>query len=171
MKVLVEPHNPLWADMFDAEAKLVTEALGPNARAIHHFGSTAIPTVYAKPIIDLLVEVAEIHEVAAHNPAMASLGYEAMGEFGIPGRRYFRKDEQAGVRTHHVHVFAAGSSEIQRHLTFRDFLRAHPAWAARYSELKRSLAAAFPDSIEKYMDGKDAFIKDVDRIAAEWRRL
>ena len=115
MKVLVEPHNPLWADMFDAEAKLVTEALGPNALAIHHIGSTAIPTIYAKPIIDLLVEVAEIDEVVAHNPAMEALGYEAMGEFRIPGRRCFRKDDEADVRTHHVHVFVAGSSEVQRH--------------------------------------------------------
>lgn len=171
IQVIVEPHDPLWGGMFSAESKRVSEALGPNAIAVHHIGSTAIPTIYAKPIIDLLVEVAEIHEVAAHNPAMESLSYEAMGEFGIPGRRYFRKDDQAGVRTHHVHVFAAGSSEVQRHLAFRDFLLAHPELAQQYSELKRSLATAFPDSMEKYMDGKDAFIKEVDRKAAEWRRV
>lgn len=66
-------------------------------------------------------------------------------------------------------MFAAGSSEVQRHLAFRDFSTAHAEIAVKYSDLKKSLAAAFPDSIEKYMDGKDAFIKEVDRIAAEWR--
>ena len=103
------------------------------------------------------------------NPAMEALGYEACGEFGIPGRRYFRKDDAAAIRTHHVHAFAVGSPEIERHLAFRDFLRAHPTWAEQYSDLKRNLAAAHADSIERYMDGKDAFIQEVDRLAAAWR--
>jgi GrpB-like predicted nucleotidyltransferase (UPF0157 family) len=103
------------------------------------------------------------------NAAMESLGYEAMGEYGIPGRRYFRKSNGEGIRTHHVHAFAAGSAEAERHLAFRDYMIAHPEDARAYSELKRKLAAEHPRNIDGYMDGKDAFIKEMDRRAAEWR--
>lgn len=169
MQVLVVPHNPQWASMFEQESAQLKQALGANVVAIHHIGSTAIPTIYAKAIIDMLVEVDEIQAVDACNSAMESLGYEAMGEFGIPGRRYFRKDNAAKVRTHHIHVFAAGSPEVVRHLAFRDFLLTHPDWAQRYSDLKRQLVAAHPESIEQYMDGKDPFIKEVERLALVWK--
>src|SRR3954463_7125609 len=99
-KVEVVRHDPLWRDAFEAEAKRVAAALGENVVAVQHIGSTAIPNIYAKPIIDLLVEVREIAEVDGRSPAMESLGYEVMGEYGIPGRRYFRKDNREGIRTH-----------------------------------------------------------------------
>jgi GrpB-like predicted nucleotidyltransferase (UPF0157 family) len=168
-KVAVDPHNPRWAEMFAAESTLVAQALGPNMVAVHHIGSTAIPTIHAKPIIDMLVEVSDLGAVDARNPAIEALGYEPRGEFGIPGRRFFRKDDQAGIRTHHIHAFAAGDPQVKRHLAFRDFLLANPHWARQYSELKRKLADANPDDIERYMDGKDAFIKEVDRMAKAWR--
>jgi GrpB-like predicted nucleotidyltransferase (UPF0157 family) len=168
-KVEVVPHNPQWRDAFAAEAKHVAAALGENVVAIHHIGSTAIPNIYAKPVIDLLVEVRDITEVDGQRAAMESLGYEVLGEYGIPGRRYFRKDNQAGVRTHHIHAFAAGSAEVVRHLAFRDYMIAHPGEAQRYSELKRKLAAEHPQSMDGYMDGKDDFIKAIDRRAAQWR--
>jgi GrpB-like predicted nucleotidyltransferase (UPF0157 family) len=123
----------------------------------------------AKPVVDLLVEVGDITEVDGRSSAMGSLGYEVMGEYGIPGRRYFRKDNREGVRTHHVHAFGAGSAEVGRHLAFRDYMIAHPEDAQRYSELKRELAEEHPQSIDGYMDGKDGFIKEMDRRAARWR--
>ena len=169
MKVVVEPHNSCWAGMFDIESKMIVQALGSNVVAIHHIGSTAIPAIYAKPIIDMLIEVADIDDVDAHNPAMEALGYEAMGEYGIPGRRYFRKDDEASIRTHHAHTFAEDSPEVERHLAFRDFLLGHPEWAGKYSELKRKLAEAHSDDMERYMDGKDTFIKEVGRKASAWR--
>lgn len=168
-KVEVVPHDPRWRDSFEAEAKDIAAALGENLVAIHHIGSTAIPGIHAKPIVDLLVEVREVAELDARSPAMASLGYQAMGEYGIPGRRYFRKANQEGTRTHHVHAFAAGSGEVQRHLAFRDYLIAHPADAQAYGELKRKLAADHPRDIDGYMDGKEAFIQEMDGRAAEWR--
>ena len=119
--------------MFSIESKMVAQALRSTVVAVHHIGSTAIPAIYAKPIIDLLVEVADIDDVDAHNPAMVALGYEALGEYGIPGRRYFRKGDEAGVRTHQVHTFEAGSPEVERHLAFRDFMLEHPVWARQYS--------------------------------------
>jgi GrpB-like predicted nucleotidyltransferase (UPF0157 family) len=168
-KVEVVPHNTQWRDEFEAEAKHVAAALGENVVAIHHIGSTAIPNIYAKPVVDLLVEVRDVTEVGGRSSAMESLGYEVMGEYGIPGRRYFRKDNQEGIRTHNIHAFEAGSAEVERHLAFRDYMIAHPEAAQRYSELKRRLAEEHPQSMDGYMDGKDSFIKEFDRRAAQWR--
>lgn len=168
-KVEVVPHNPLWRNAFETEAKQVAAALGENVVAIHHIGSTSIPGIYAKPIIDLLAEVRDISEVDDQSAAMKSLGYEVMGEFGIWGRRYFRKDDQKGIRTHHLHAFAAGSAEVVRHMAFRDYLAAHPEEAQKYSELKRKLAEEHALNSDKYVDGKDGFIKEMDRRAARWR--
>ena len=168
-KVEVVPHDPGWRDAFEAEAKQVAAALGENVVAVHHIGSTAIPNIYAKPIVDLLVEVGDIAGVDGRSSAMESLGYEVMGEYGIPGRRYFRKDNREGIRTHNIHAFEAGSAEVERHVAFRDYMIAHPSDAQRYSELKRRLAREHPQSPDGYMDGKDGFIKEMDRRAAQWR--
>ncbi len=168
-KVEVVPHNPRWRDAFATEAKQLAAALGENVIAIHHIGSTAIPDIYAKPIIDVLVEVSDITEVDGQSSAMESLGYEVMDEFGISGRRYFRKNNQEGIRTHHIHAFAVGSAEVARHLAFRDYMIAHPEDAQRYSELKRKLAEAHAQNADAYIDGKDGFIKEMDRRAAQAR--
>ncbi len=168
-KVEVVPYDSKWREAFEVEARLLADALGENIVAIHHIGSTAIPNIYAKPIIDLLVEVKNLTEVDEKNAAMKELGYTIMGEFGIPNRRYFRKDNQEGVRTHHVHVFEAGSAQVERHLAFRDYAIAHPEEAQKYSQLKQELAKTYPTDIEKYMDGKDGFIQEIDKKAAQWR--
>lgn len=168
-RVEVVPHDPRWREAFEAEAAQVAAALGENVVAIHHIGSTAIPGIYAKPVVDLLVEVGDIAEVDGRGAAMEALGYEVMGEYGIPGRRFFRKDDREGVRTHNIHAFEAGSAEVERHLAFRDYMAAHPGDAQRYSELKRRLAEEHPHSLDEYMDGKDGFIKEVDRRAVLWR--
>jgi GrpB-like predicted nucleotidyltransferase (UPF0157 family) len=168
-KVEVIPHNPQWRDAFETEAKHVAAALGENVVAIHHIGSTAIPNIYAKPVIDLLIEVRDITEVDGRSSAMESLGFEVMGEFGIPGRRFFRKETWEGIRTHNIHAFEAGSAQVERHLAFRDYMIAHPVDAQRYSELKRKLAEEHPQSMDGYMDGKDGFIKEMDWRAVQWR--
>ena len=168
IRVVVVPHDPCWRERYRSESALVAQALAPPFRKAHHIGSTAIAAIHAKPIVDMLVEVADVDAVDERNPAMAAIGYEAMGEFGIAGRRYFRKDDDRGVRRFHVHAFAAGSPEIDRHLAFRDYLIAHPGPAAEYSDLKRKLAAAHPDDIDAYMDGKDAFIKRIEALALGW---
>ncbi|NET37098.1 MAG: GrpB family protein [Cyanothece sp. SIO1E1] len=170
-KVEVVPHNPQWQNAFKVESKLIAKALGQNIAAIHHIGSTAIPNIYAKPIIDLLVEVQAIARLDEHTSVMELLGYEVMGAYGIPGRRYFRKHNPAGIRTHHVHTFIVGSAQLERHLMFRDYMIAHPDVAQQYSQLKRQLAQAHPQDIEAYMDGKDGFIKAIDREAAQWRTV
>ncbi len=168
-KVEVVPHDPKWQEMFTVESNQVIAALGKNVIAVHHIGSTAILRIYAKPIIDLLVEVKDIANVDEQNASMESLGYSVMGEFGIPGRRYFRKDNQEGIRTHHIHTFTVGSDQVNRHLAFRDYMNTHPQEAQRYSELKRRLAREYPTNIDGYMDGKDEFIREIDKKAAQWQ--
>ncbi|KAM3093829.1 GrpB family protein [Phormidesmis sp. 146-12] len=170
-KVEVVPHDPNWWEAFEVESQRVTDALGENVVAIHHIGSTAIPGIYAKPIIDLLVEVKDIVKVDGQSSSMESLGYEVMGEYGILGRRYFRKNSQEGVRTHHVHTFKLGSDQVERHLAFRDYMVAHPEDAQRYSELKRELARKHLQNVDEYVDGKDGFIKEMDKKAAQWHTL
>lgn len=170
-KVEVVPHDPTWQKAFEVESKRVFDALSENVVAVHHIGSTAIPGIYAKPIIDLLVEVKDIVRVDRQSSSMESLGYEVMGEFRIAGRRYFRKNNQEGVRTHHIHAFKVDSEQVKRHLAFRDYMVAHPEDAQKYSELKRRLAREYPANINGYMDGKDGFIKEMDKKAAQWHIL
>ncbi len=98
---------------------------------------------------------------------MEALGYEARGEYGIAGRRFFRRDDKHGDRTHQVHAFEDGSPQIARHLAFRDYMIAHPETAQEYSDLKRELVAQHPNDIEAYMDGKNEFIQEVDKRAAQ----
>jgi GrpB-like predicted nucleotidyltransferase (UPF0157 family) len=155
-------------DRFRSGGKEAAPAFGKNLLEIHHIGSTAIPGIYAKPIIDMLPVVADIAAVDECISQMKSLGYEALGEFGIPQRRYFRRNNAAGVRTHQIHAFQIGSPAITRHLAFRDFLRAHPEIALQYSDLKRRLADSHPNDIEAYMDGKDAFVKEIEARALSW---
>jgi GrpB-like predicted nucleotidyltransferase (UPF0157 family) len=161
-KVEVVPHNPQWKFIFDTESQYIADALGENAITIHHIGSTAIETIYAKPIIDFLIEVKSINQVDDRNLEMESIGYEVMGEFGIEGRRFFHKDNQEGIRTHHIHTFEVNSAQITRHLGFRDYMLAHPEAAQEYSNLKQKLAAEYPNDIAGYQAGKAEFIKEID---------
>lgn len=167
MRIHMVPHNPRWRQEFENETKQITDALGEgNFVTVHHIGSTAIPNIYAKPVIDILLVVHGHADLDAKQTAMEALGYEAFGEFGIPTRRYFRKDNAHGDRTHQVHAFEAGSPQITRHLTFRDYMITHPDAAQAYSDLKRELAAQHPNDTEAYMDGKHEFIQEIDRRAA-----
>lgn len=164
-QVVVLPYDPKWRAAFQAEAALIADLLGEDAPAIHHIGSTSIPGIYAKPVIDILVEFTDIPAMEARNAGMIDLGYEVMGEFGIPGRRYYRKNNSSGVRTHQVHAFQAGSEQVIRHLAFRDYLISHPERAKAYSDLKQQLAAEYPNSMDDYITGKDAFIRETDQLA------
>ena len=167
-KVEVVLHDPNWRSAFETESKLIALALGENVVAIHHIGSTAIPQIHAKPIVDMLVEVKDLLKIDTYSSEMEALGYQAMGEFGISGRRFFRKGNEAGIRTHHLHGFEVNSAQIERHLAFRDYMIAHSEAAQEYSELKRKLANTYPDNIQGYMDEKDGFIKAMDLKAAKW---
>lgn len=168
MKVRVVPPDPAWRLQFEAEAARINAALAGLPATIHHIGSTSIPGIWAKPILDILLEVERVDDLDARSARLVDLGFEAKGEFGLPGRRYFRKDSAEGVRTHQIHAFARGSRDIERHLAFRDYMIAHPPAAQSYSALKRRLAETHPGDIDAYMDGKDAFIKEHEIKALAW---
>lgn len=167
-KVEVVPHRDEWSELFLEESKKIKEVYGDEIIHIYHIGSTSIPAIHAKPVIDLMVEVADIERIDGYNEQMKQLNYEALGENGIPNRRFFMKGDDN--RTHHVHIFEKGDAEIERHLAFRDYMMAHPEEAQSYSQLKKRLAKRFPENMDEYIEGKDSFIKTIDRKAAEWRK-
>ena len=166
-KVEVVPYETNWPLMYAAEANLLSAVFGEELVRIHHIGSTSVPCLQSKPIIDMLAEVRDIQKIECLNPAMIATGYTPMGEYGIPGRRYFFKGSEER-HSYHLHAFQTGHAEVARHLLFRDYLRSHLQEAMQYASLKESLAARFPNDIDAYMQGKDAFIKEVDRKAAAW---
>lgn len=170
MIIRVVPYDYGWPAQYEAEAKRIRDAVGDVAVRLHHIGSTSVRGLRAKPIIDILLEVIDLSELDARSPRLEALGYEAMGEFGIRGRRYFRRDNESGVRTHQVHAFEANSAQADRHLAFRDYLISHPEVAQTYGDLKRELADRFPSDINAYMDGKDSFVKHYEAEALAWRR-
>ncbi len=125
-RIPMVPHDPTWSSAFAAAAQEIRNALGQSLLELHHIGSTSIPGIFTKPVIDMLGVVADLAVVDQQTTQMQSLGYEVMGEFGISGRRYFRRDNTAGDRTQQLHAFQLGSPHIRRHLVFRDFLRTIP---------------------------------------------
>ena len=159
----VVEYDPSWPGLFEAEREILLEALGDNVVDIHHIGSTAVPGSAAKPVIDILVEVADIEALDGLNREMEAIDYEPKGEFGIPGRRYFRKG--GDERTHHVHAFKCGDSNVTRHLAFRDYLIANPQIAQEYGELKKSIAETCDKDISRYCDRKDAYVKRIEAVA------
>ncbi len=167
-KIILENYNPKWVTEYICEAKLIEKAIGDLFVSIHHIGSTSIPDICAKPIIDILVEVTDIGKVDERNSIMVELGYEPRGELGISGRRYFSKGENEN-RSHHIHIFQKGSPHITRHLNFRDYLRCNTKLAKEYCRIKRDLAKQYPEDIESYTEGKSEFIQDIEKRALEWR--
>jgi GrpB-like predicted nucleotidyltransferase (UPF0157 family)/8-oxo-dGTP pyrophosphatase MutT (NUDIX family) len=167
-RVRVVPYDEHWEHKFVSASEEVAAAVGENLREIHHIGSTSIPGIHAKPIIDMLAVAEDLSVLDEKQSQMEALGYEALGEFGIPGRRYFRRNDSSGERTEQVHAFQRDSPQILRHLAFRDYVRCTPDVATEYSNLKRRLAELHPNDIEAYMDGKDGFIKDAEAKALAW---
>jgi GrpB-like predicted nucleotidyltransferase (UPF0157 family) len=168
LNAIVLPHDPAWAAAFTAEAARLRPAFGACLVALHHIGSTSVTGLVAKPIIDLMAEVTVLD--AIDTAAVLGLAYEAMGAYGIEGRRYFRKIDAAGRRTHHLHVFQTGSPHVTRHLAFRDYLRSHPEAVAAYAALKAHLLAGGQTRWEDYLDGNAAFVAEMEAKALKWTK-
>ena len=166
--VVVVEYRPEWPLAYEKEKERIQKILKENCLALWHIGSTSVPNLVAKPIIDILPVVRDLRLVDTKNADFEALGYECMGEFGLAGRRYFRKG--GDERTHQIHIFARESAhDIARHLAVRDYLRAFPQAAAAYGELKMRLAQQYPEDIEGYCDGKDAFVKGLEQRALAWK--
>lgn len=157
-RVKVHPYDPEWALLYAQEAQRLQTALGDSALDIQHIGSTAIPGMSAKPIIDIAVAVQDFDQAFDTVPLMNELGYNFRGEVGVKRRHFFMLGRP---RTHHIHMLEHSSQAWKHRIGFRDFLIAHPKSAKEYEELKKRLAAEFPRDIASYSDGKEAFIDSV----------
>jgi len=161
------PHNPEWTQLADEEAQRIREGLSFPIIGIYHIGSTSIPGIKAKPILDFVIEVDDMDIVINALDEFRILGYESKGEYGIPGRQFFTRDTD-GERSHHLHVFQTGHPDIERHTVFRDFLRANPQAAREYEKLKEKLAERFPKQSGSYTEAKSDFILSMDEVARYW---
>lgn len=162
--IIVEDYNPAWPEMYRQEAMWMKSILKENCVEIHHIGSTAVPGLAAKPIIDIMAAVRELSDVDKKCSLFEEAGYEYLGEFGIRGRRYLRKG--GDERTHQVHIFSENDTEnLIRHLAFRDYMRSHAEEREQYAALKKELAQKYPYDIDDYCDGKDAFVKKIEKQA------
>ncbi len=155
-------YDPQWKRLFELEKACLQEVLGLTILDIQHMGSTSIPGMLAKPIIDIAIAIADFEEGRACIPLIEGLGYEYKGEFGIPLRHYFVKGDP---RTFHVHMSEITSLEWQNTLLFRDYLIQHAEIARGYAELKTRLAAKYPQDRTAYLDGKTEFVQRVIQLA------
>jgi GrpB-like predicted nucleotidyltransferase (UPF0157 family) len=161
--VRLAPYTTDWERLFEEERTRLQSAIGEHVLDIQHVGSTSIPGMTAKPIIDIAIAVESFEAASACIEPMKQIGYEYAGENGIPRRHYFVKRNPA--TTHHVHMLEIASPEWANHLLFRDYLIGHPKAATEYAALKLKLAEAFPRDRDAYTDGKAAFIQHILHLA------
>jgi len=157
--IRIVDYDPAWEASFASERDAIVAALGEAGRgvvAIEHIGSTAVPGLAAKPVIDIMIGVGAVADDVPCITPIVHLGYKCMGEFGIPGRLYFRKGKP---RSHHIHMAVHGSDFWRDQTGFRDLLRARPDLANEYAALKRELAARYGADHTGYIDAKTPFIQ------------
>ena len=167
--VIVTDYDPVWPTWFQQLREHVGGKLGDLALAIKHVGSTSVPGLAAKPIIDLNVVIrrSDFPRVVT---LLAELGYDHEGDRGILDRESFRirdPELKEALPRHHLYVCPDDSSELKRHVVFRDFLRANADYVARYAAVKQKMARAHPRDIEAYMAGKHAIIQEILDTAAK----
>ena len=162
--VIVEDYDPRWPEQFERLRSRIASALGPLATAIEHVGSTAIPGLAAKPIIDLDVLLRSSSDLSEAIVRLATLGYQHRGDLGVLGREAFRPPPNDVL--HHLYVHGPDSREYIRHITFRNYLRANREEAQAYERLKRTLAQEYRNDREAYNQAKSEFVEAVLRRAA-----
>jgi GrpB-like predicted nucleotidyltransferase (UPF0157 family) len=163
------PHDPKWVGEFEREAAAIRNALSDVLLRIDQVGSTAVPDLPAKPIIDIQVSVRDIEELEAFVRPLERLGYLFAPDPDSPDYHFFGKPRER-PRRYHVHVCAAGSGEEMRHLVVRDFLRSHSEEAAKYADLKRELARRTHQDRLAYIEGKEPFMRDLEQRAVAWSK-
>ena len=161
-EIVVVPHSAAWPARFRIESQLLHVALSELKPSIEHIGSTAVPGLAAKPIIDMLVGVESLAAFETQARRLAVFGYQYIPEYerALPDRRFFKRVVN-GVRTHHVHVVEKNGVYWKRYIKFRNSLRDDAWLAARYAEVKRRLAARFSFDRDAYTNGKTGFIEAV----------
>ncbi len=168
MTITLLPYDPTWPELAGAEIARWRAEAGAQLADIHHIGSTSVRGLVAKPVIDLLPIARSPDDLEDLRPIAEALGYLWMGEYGLPRRRYCKKDDpDTGARLFQAHCYADGDPEALRHLGFRDALRSDPSLARTYGAVKQACAARHPDDIAAYGRCKSGFIDDAERTALE----
>jgi GrpB-like predicted nucleotidyltransferase (UPF0157 family) len=157
--IIVVDYDPQWPATFETLRSKLAEALGSLVAAIEHIGSTSVPGLVAKPIIDIDMLLKSASDLPLVIQRLASLGYAHRGDLGVEGREAFATPP--GAHAHHLYVCPPESREYRRHLALRDYLRTHSKEAAAYGKLKRSLAAHFRDDRSAYNNGKSEFVESL----------
>ena len=160
-RVTLLPYQPAWPSLFAEEAERLRLALGEHVLRVEHVGSTAVPGLDAKPILDIVVAVRDISGAAPFEEALAPLGYIHKAENDRPGRLYFVKRLPDDRSTHHLSITELDTECWFTHVAFRDYLRSHPEAREEYGKLKSALARRHHHDRAAYQEGKAAFIQHV----------
>lgn len=166
----ISTYDPAWPDRFDEESARIRTALGDQVTDLEHVGSTSVPGLGAKPVVDIQVSVRSMVPRSAYVDPLVALGYRWVLDPWSDEHEYFSRNE-GEERAFHIHVCAAGSEWERRHLAFRDWLRSHPDDAAAYERLKRDLAERHPRDSFSYTDAKTGFIKEIEARAFKDRAI
>ena len=151
-------YDPAWPERFEQEAAVVRQALAECCRQIHHVGSTSVPGLSAKPIIDMAVECTDYPPTPAMIAALSAFDYEHRGEFGVVGRHFFSKGDP---RSFHLHLVPEDGEVARRQVAFRDYLRSHPAAAQEYLSIKLEAAPGKVLGSNDYVMAKSPFVERV----------
>lgn len=166
-KVEVIPYNVYWPDIFEQEGQKIQNELNHYLKAIHHIGSTSIPNMSAKPVIDMLLEIESVDDIDLISKKLSQLGYDQLRRQIIPHRSFFtrRLDENISF---HLHIYERGDPQVKRHVNFKEYLMQHVKDAEKYAALKIKLAKQFQNDIYQYVLGKDKLVQEIDVKAKLW---
>jgi GrpB-like predicted nucleotidyltransferase (UPF0157 family) len=165
--VRIVEYDPAWPGMAEPEIERIGAAVGEGAVRIDHVGSTAVPGLAGKPIVDLQLSVADVDAHSLYVEPLEGLGYLFAPDPASPDFHFFGLPA-ARPRTHHLHICAAGSEDERRHLVVRDYLRTHPDEVSAYAELKRRLVARAPGDRLAYIEGKEEYVAALELRALAW---
>ena len=163
-KVTVLPYDGAWKKAFEAIKQELEQALGDLILGVEHVGSTSVEGLSAKPCIDIDVIMPDYSVFDTVVERLAAIGYIHEGNLGIPDREAFKYFDKPHLMKHHLYVCPQSSEELHRHITFRDFLRANPDAAKKYSSVKETAARLYPDDIDQYIAYKSPCIEELYRM-------
>ncbi len=158
--VVVLPYDEAWKKDFEEIKAELMAVLDGLVLSVEHVGSTSVPGLAAKPIIDIDVIIEDTDCFEKVKTALETIGYQHEGDLGIPGREAFKYHGKEHLRKHHLYVCAKDSDELKRHLSFRDYLRTHPEAVKEYGRIKEEGARLYPNDIDSYIEYKAPFIQD-----------
>lgn len=165
----IQEYNPEWVSKFELIKKFLQEVFEEKAIQIEHIGSTSIPGMKAKPVIDIAVLVNDIEPFTNERKLMEEAGYKTIDNYIGPNTLIFYKEDKDQRKTENIHIWPKNHPKADRTILMRDYFRTHPEQAKRYQELKEKLTEQFPDDYPSYREGKDAFLEEMAQLSNKWR--